>query len=92
MLLIIVQIVQSNNNFVTIIISNKGKKIPQEKLNKIFEKFYRIDSSRTSKTGGSGLGLAIAKEIVELHDGSIEAFSDDEYTKFFVKLPIKNIK
>ncbi len=77
------------NDFVTITISNKGKKIPLEKLNKIFEKFYRVDSSRTSKTGGSGLGLAIAKEIVELHGGNIKATSDDNFTKFIVKLPIK---
>ena len=45
-------------------ITNKGKQIPKEKLDRIFEKFYRLDSSRTSKTGGSGLGLAIAKEII----------------------------
>lgn len=84
--------VQPANDFVTITTSNKGKKIPKEKLNKIFEKFYRADSSRTSKTGGSGLGLAIAKEIVELHGGNIKATSDDDYTKFIVNLPIKNLK
>ena len=84
--------VKTFNNFVTITTSNKGKKIPEEKLNKIFEKFYRADSSRTSKTGGSGLGLAIAKEIVELHGGNIKATSDDDYTKFIVNLPIKNLK
>ncbi len=76
-----------SNDFVTIIISNKGK-IPKEKLSKIFEKFYRIDSSRTSSSGGSGLGLAISKEIVELHGGNISATSDDDYTSFIVKLPI----
>ncbi len=48
---------------------NKGKNIPKEKLNRLFEKFYRVDTSRASKTGGSGLGLAIAKEIVTLHQG-----------------------
>ena len=82
--------VQPFNDFVTITISNKGKKIPEEKLDKVFEKFYRVDSSRTSKTGGSGLGLAIAKEIVELHDGSIKATSDDDFTNFIVNLPIKS--
>lgn len=80
------------NDSVIIIMSNKGKKIPKEKLNKIFEKFYRADQSRTSKTGGTGLGLAIAKEIVELHGGEIKATSDDEYTRFSVKLPFKIIK
>ena len=53
------------------------------------EKFYRADSSRTTKTGGSGLGLAIAKDIVELHGGTIKATSDKEYTKFYVELPIQ---
>ena len=77
---------------VNIIVSNKAKKIPEEKLARLFEKFYRADSSRTSKTGGSGLGLAIAKEIVELHDGTIKATSDDNYIKFYIELPIKNLK
>lgn len=81
--------VSKDEDYVTIIVSNKGKKIPEEKLKKIFEKFYRLDNARTTKTGGSGLGLAIAKEIVELHGGNIEATSDDKYTKFFVKLPLK---
>lgn len=80
------------DNKVNIIVSNKAKKIPEEKLARIFEKFYRVDSSRTSKTGGSGLGLAIAKEIVELHDGTIKATSDDNYIKFYIELPIKNLK
>lgn len=75
-------------NQATVKITNKGKQIPKEKLDKIFEKFYRLDSSRTSKTGGSGLGLAIAKEIVELHGGRIYAESDMKETTFSVILPI----
>lgn len=57
-------------------------------MNKIFEKFYRLDSSRNSNTGGSGLGLAIAKDIVELHNGTITAQSDKNQTTFKVILPI----
>lgn len=78
----------NKENQVTVKITNKGKQIPKEKLDKIFEKFYRLDSSRTSKTGGSGLGLAIAKEIVELHGGKIYAESDMKETTFSVILPI----
>lgn len=77
------------NNEVIVEVTNKGKQIPKEKLDRIFEKFYRLDYARTSKTGGSGLGLAIAKEIVELHNGTIKAVSNKEETKFIVTLPIE---
>ncbi len=74
-----------NNTFITV--TNKGI-IPEDKLNKIFEKFYRVDYARNTKTGGSGLGLAIAKEIVELHNGRIEATSNNGYTSILVTLPL----
>lgn len=66
---------------------NQGPTIPEAKLSRIFEQFYRLDSARTSSTGGAGLGLAIAKEIVRLHGGSIEAQSREERTVFTVTLP-----
>ncbi|EOS76225.1 MAG: HAMP domain-containing sensor histidine kinase [Lachnospiraceae bacterium] len=66
---------------------NQGKSIPQEKLNAIFEKFFRMDEARSTNTGGAGLGLAIAKEIVTLHGGSINASSENEMTTFSVTLP-----
>ena len=75
------------NGDVEITFANQGKKIPGTKLQTIFEKFYRLDDSRSSETGGAGLGLAIAKEIVELHGGRIMAKSDDEKTQFIVMLP-----
>ena len=77
-----------DENTVNVAIINKGKQIPKEKLAKIFEKFYRADTSRNTKTGGSGLGLAIAKEIIELHKGKIEAESTEEETTFKVSLPL----
>ena len=77
-------------NDIEIIFSNQGERIPGTKLQTIFEKFYRLDDSRSSETGGAGLGLAIAKEIVELHGGRIMAKSDDEQTQFIVLLPSRN--
>ena len=72
---------------IEIVVANEGEKIPEEELSAIFEKFYRMDGSRSSKTGGAGLGLAIAKEIVELHHGTIRAESDEWETRFIVTLP-----
>ncbi len=69
-------------------ISNQGDEIPPEKLQRIFDKFFRVDSARSSR-GGAGLGLAIAKNIVELHRGIITAESNSEWTSFHVKLPIR---
>ena len=66
---------------------NQGKMIPKHKLETIFEKFYRLDSARTSNTGGAGLGLAISKEIVEAHSGKILATSDEYSTIFTIILP-----
>lgn len=71
--------------FVAVI--NYGKIIPEEDLDKIFDKFYRVESSRSLKTGGTGLGLAIAKNIVTLHDGKIWATSDESGTRFQIELP-----
>ncbi len=69
---------------------NKSDEIPQEKLERLFDKFYRADTSRTSSTGGSGLGLAIAKQLTELHGGTIRAKSTQDYTDFTVVLPYIN--
>ena len=71
---------------ISIVFRNKGDKIPQYKLDKLFEKFYRGDDARTSSTGGAGLGLAITKQIIELHEGKIYVKNDDEYIEFFIDL------
>lgn len=71
-----------------IVIRNEGLEIPEGELSSIFRKFYRLDAARSSRTGGAGLGLAIAKEIVELHGGTIRAESDGRFTSFVISLPI----
>ncbi|KTE89607.1 histidine kinase [Desulfitobacterium hafniense] len=68
--------------------TNQGDPIPQKKLETIFEKFYRLDSARSTNTGGAGLGLAIAQEIVKAHDGTISVESNPENTTFTVKIPL----
>ncbi len=71
----------------TIIFINDGDTIPPEKLSRIFEQFYRLDSSRRTNNGGAGLGLAISKQIIELHSGIITAESENEKIVFTVTLP-----
>ena len=70
-----------------ILFENHGPTIPQDKLDLIFEQFYRLDESRSSQTGGSGLGLSIAKMIVHQHHGFITAKSHQNITTFEVILP-----
>ena len=69
---------------------NSGEDIPNEALASLFNKFYRVDQSRSSDTGGTGLGLAIAKEIVTLHGGAISASSKNHVVTFTVSLPLSN--
>ena len=66
---------------------NRGNTIPEDKLKRIFEQFYRLDAARSS-AGGAGLGLAIASQIVQLHGGTINARSADDTTEFTVTLPV----
>lgn len=68
-------------------VANNGQPIPDEALPNLFERFYRVEGSRSTKTGGSGLGLAIAKSIIDLHQGEISVTSDAEWTTFTVTLP-----
>ncbi|WP_419195463.1 sensor histidine kinase [Clostridium tyrobutyricum] len=74
---------------IVITFMNQGNPIPQEKLETIFKKFFRLDTSRSTNTGGAGLGLAIAKEIVNAHGGNIFVQSNTEKTVFTVVLPQK---
>ena len=71
-----------------ILVSDTGVTIPPHKLEAIFDKFFRLDEARATSTGGAGLGLAIAREIVELHGGSITAASEAGVTTFTIELPL----
>ncbi len=69
-------------------VADNGEGIPEEELANVFERFYRVDKSRTRATGGHGLGLTIAKRIVEAHGGSIEAYSKvGDGSRFAFRIP-----
>lgn len=76
-----------SGNRVAITVNSCGEPIPEQDLPYIFDRFYRVEKSRSEETGGSGLGLAISKTIVELHGGTIAAASDIESTRFTIELP-----
>ena len=78
----------ADDELVTVSVTNYGYVIPPDELPLIFNKFYRVEQSRSSTTGGTGLGLAIAKEIVDMHGGTIQVASDLNGTVFTVKLQV----
>ena len=82
---VLVQI-QAEEEIVTVSVTNYGYVIPENELPLIFNKFYRVEQSRSTHTGGTGLGLAIAKSVAEMHGGSIQVKSDLDGTVFTVKL------
>lgn len=80
--------IHAEGETVTVSVTNYGYVIPTDELPLIFNKFYRVEQSRSSSTGGTGLGLAIAKEIVDMHGGTISVASDLNGTVFTVKLQV----
>lgn len=81
---------EENTQNTTISFSNEGY-MDDESIKHIFDKFYRADSARQTKTGGSGLGLAIAQEIVQAHGGEIKAFCQDNYIQIIIIIPTENL-
>jgi signal transduction histidine kinase len=80
--------VTRENGYVNVCLANRGPALTADELPRLFERFYRVDSSRSSVTGGSGLGLAIAKNIVDAHDGVIWAEYIENEIRFWVKLKL----
>ncbi|MEI5907895.1 HAMP domain-containing sensor histidine kinase [Bacillus spongiae] len=87
---IMVTVKKQNNNFY-FSVSDEGKGVPVEEQDSIFQRFYRVEKSRSKQYGGSGLGLSISKEIIELHHGQIGVQSDGfSGSKFWFEVPISN--
>ena len=77
---------------VVVTVANNGQPIPKDSLKHVFDRFYRVEDSRSKKTGGTGLGLAIAQSMVQLHGGTIAVTSDKEKTSFISHFPISKSK
>jgi len=86
----VVVTINSETKEVVITVEDTGVGIPEDSIQRIFERFYRVDKGRSKKVGGTGLGLSIVKHIVNYYEGSIQVESKlMEGTKFTVRLPIK---
>lgn len=80
---------KSDSEKIIVKIRNSGKGIPAEEIDKIFERFYKVDKSRSYDVKGAGMGLYLCKTIIELHGGQIEARSNvGDFTEFIFRLPL----
>ena len=86
---VILHLKVENNLHAVISIKDTGIGIPSDQLDKVFDRFYQVDSSQTRDYEGSGLGMALAKELVELHHGTISVESREGIgSTFIVRLPL----
>ena len=80
-----------NDAYIKII--DNGIGIPEESINKIFERFYRVDKARSRETGGTGLGLAIVRNIILMHHGTIKVHSEENIgTTFTMRIPLNYVE
>lgn len=82
---------ESSNNFVVIAFENIGDPISEKHLEKLFDRFYRVDPARQRDSEGTGLGLSIVKSIVEAHDGRVEAVSNQNIISFKIYMPSRPV-
>lgn len=81
-------LLQQKGDYVAIQIKDNGTGVPDEKLSRLFDSFYRVDEARSNSADGSGLGLSIAKKIIEAHNGNITAKNEDGFV-ITIELPIE---
>lgn len=82
----------ADHRFFYVKVADSGIGIPQQSLDQVFDRFYRVDKTRARETGGTGLGLAITKNIILLHDGVVKVYSKEgEGTTFTVRIPLKRV-
>jgi len=82
----------ADHKYFYITVADSGMGIPEDSIERIFERFYRVDKSHSKEIGGTGLGLAITKSSIAMHHGAIKVFSrEGEGTTFSVRIPLSYI-
>lgn len=83
----------ADHRFAYIKVADSGIGIPEESVDQVFERFYRVDKDRNRETGGTGLGLAITRNIISMHNGEIKLYSrENEGTTFTVRIPLNYVR
>jgi signal transduction histidine kinase len=79
---------ESKEGYAYITVENRGREIPKDKLEKVFEPFFRLNNDKRDEAGSIGLGLYISKNIIDMHNGFINIDSSNDLTKVNIKIPL----